>query len=80
VPGDPGDDIGALYSESNSRFLVSVSPSDAPAFEQALGGSACARVGLVSSGSRLLVRGRDGRLLMRESLEVLRRRWKERLE
>jgi phosphoribosylformylglycinamidine synthase II len=80
VPGDPGDEVGALYSESNSRFLVTVASADAPAFEQALSGSACARIGRVSSGSRLVLHGRDGRLLARENLQVLRRRWKEKLE
>jgi phosphoribosylformylglycinamidine synthase len=79
VPGDPGDDIGALYSESNSRFLVTVAPQNAAAFEQALGGSACARIGEVSSGSRLLVRGRGGQLIVRENLQSLRRYWKEKL-
>jgi phosphoribosylformylglycinamidine synthase len=80
VPGDPGDDVGALYSESNSRFLVTVAPADAPAFERALSGCPCARIGRVSPGSRLVLHGRDGRLLARENLQVLRRRWKETLE
>jgi phosphoribosylformylglycinamidine (FGAM) synthase-like enzyme len=79
VPGDPGDDVGALYSESNSRFLVTVAPADAPAFEQCLQGSTCARIGAVSSGSRLALRGRDGRVIVRENLLTLRRRWKETL-
>jgi phosphoribosylformylglycinamidine synthase len=79
VPGDPGDDVGALYSESNSRFLVTVTPADAPAFEKALSGSPCARIGVVSSGSRLVLRGRDGKLIVRENLQALRRRWKETL-
>jgi phosphoribosylformylglycinamidine (FGAM) synthase-like enzyme len=79
VPGDPGDDIGALYSESGGRFLVTVAPEDAAAFEQALRGSACARIGTVGSGARLLLRGRDGRLIARENLQTLRRHWKERL-
>jgi phosphoribosylformylglycinamidine synthase len=80
VPGDPGDDVGALYSESNSRFLVTVAPAEAPVFERVLDGCPCARIGKVSSGSRLVLRGRDGRLLARENLQVLRRRWKGKLE
>ncbi len=79
VPGDPGDDIGALFSESNSRFLVTVAPAEAPAFEECLRGSACVRIGLVSSGSRLLLRGREGKLIVRENLQTLRRHWKEKL-
>ena len=79
VPGDPGDDIGALYSESGGRLLVTVAPEDAAAFEQALSGSACALIGKVSSGSRLVLCGRDGRVIARENLQVLRRHWKETL-
>ncbi len=79
VPGDPGDDVGALYSESDSRFLVTVAPADAAAFEQAFSGSACARIGKVSSGSRLVLCGRDGRVIARENLQTLRRHWKETL-
>jgi hypothetical protein len=33
----------------------------------------------VSSGSRLALRGRDGRVIVRENLLTLRRRWKETL-
>jgi len=79
VPGGAGDDITVLYSESNSRFLVTIAPGDATAFERLLEGSAWARIGVVTSGSRLLLRGRDGGLIARENLQTLRRRWKERL-
>ncbi len=79
VPGDPGDDIGALYAESCGRFLVTVAPGFASDFERALQGSACARIGTVSSGSRLLLRGREGKIIARENLQTLRRHWKEKL-
>jgi phosphoribosylformylglycinamidine synthase len=79
VPGGVRDDITVLYSESNSRFLVTIAPGDATAFERLLEGSAWARIGVVTSGSRLLLRGRDGGLIAHENVETLRRRWKERL-
>jgi len=79
VPGGVRDDITVLYSESNSRFLVTIAPGDATAFERLLEGWAWARIGVVTSGSRLLLRGRDGGLIARENLQTLRRRWKERL-
>jgi hypothetical protein len=44
-----------------------------------LSGSACARIGKVSSGSRLVLCGRDGRVIARENLQTLRRHWKETL-
>ena len=77
VPGSAGDDTATLYSESNSRFLVTVEPSRARDFEQTLAGSSCARIGVVTSGSRLLLRGRGGGVLLRANVEALRRRWKE---
>jgi len=79
VPGSAGEDTAVLYSESNSRFLVTVAPAGARDFEQAMEGSACARIGVVTSGSRLVVRGRGGQVILRANVEALRRRWKERL-
>ncbi|HZN53995.1 MAG TPA: AIR synthase-related protein [Candidatus Polarisedimenticolaceae bacterium] len=43
----------ALYAESNGRFVVTVAPDDAAAFESLLEGSACRRLGCVT-GDRWL--------------------------
>ena len=51
VPRTPGldDDATLLFSESPSRFLVELRPADAPAFEAALAGLPCARIGEVTA-------------------------------
>ncbi|HOT51943.1 MAG TPA: AIR synthase-related protein, partial [Candidatus Hydrogenedentes bacterium] len=42
----------ALFSESQSRFVVTVKPSDAPAFESALDNCPVTRVGVVRDDDR----------------------------
>jgi phosphoribosylformylglycinamidine synthase subunit PurSL len=42
-----------LFSESNTRFLCEVTPENATAFEKALDGIACAKIGEVVAGSTL---------------------------
>jgi len=41
--------IAKLFSESQSRFVVTVRPADQAAFEAALAGSACARLGAIAA-------------------------------
>jgi phosphoribosylformylglycinamidine synthase len=77
VPGSAGRDEALLYSESNSRFLLTVAPERAASFEGALAGCALARAGRVRRDRRLLVRGLSGRTILRQDVEVLRRAWKE---
>jgi phosphoribosylformylglycinamidine synthase len=77
VPGSAIRDETILYSESNSRFLVTVAPDQAAAFEQSMAGSPLARAGRVRRDRRLVVRGRSGRPIIRQDVEGLRRAWKE---
>jgi phosphoribosylformylglycinamidine synthase len=71
--GDRRRDLKLLYSETASRFVVSVAPGNARAFEKALGKRA-ARIGEVARGA-LLITGSDGRPLLRESASALKRSW-----
>jgi phosphoribosylformylglycinamidine (FGAM) synthase-like enzyme len=52
--------VAALFSESQSRFVVTVRPNQAAAFEAALAGSACYRVGVVTADPIFDVTGRGG--------------------
>ncbi len=54
---DPGATRSLLFSESNSRFLVEVTPEQTDAFEAALVGVPCALVGEVVDSGRLEVIG-----------------------
>ena len=67
-----------LFSESNTRFLCEVRPSDAEAFEQALAGVPCARIGEVTGDDRFQIR-REG-VVIEARIEQLKTAWLEPLD
>jgi phosphoribosylformylglycinamidine synthase len=69
----------ALFSESNSRFLVEVSGKAKDDFEALMKGRAYGEIGKVTSASRLLIRGFSGRILVDVSLNDLMASWKRTL-
>jgi len=66
-------DIRLLYSESASRFVVSVAPGNAAAFEKLMKTRA-SRVGAVAP-KLLAITGSDGRPLLHEDAADLKRSW-----
>jgi len=66
-----------LFSESNSRFLVEVSKDKWEDFEEAMEGCVFSLIGVVSHGSKLVVHGTSGRMVVEEELGELRRSWKK---
>jgi len=79
VPGPAGSDLSLLYSESNSRFVISVAPEAARELEGCLEGHAFARIGEVRPDPVLRIRGRSGGTLVEQPLEPLKAAWKETL-
>jgi phosphoribosylformylglycinamidine synthase len=77
VPGTASGDWVLLYSESNSRFLVSIDPERRREFEESLSGHACACVGTVLEEKQLRIRGRSGFPIVDRPLAGLKRAWKE---
>jgi len=69
------DDL-ILFSESNSRFLVEVSPSKKSEFERMMTGIPAAIVGQMDSGNDFIVKGIDGETVALSSLDNLRVAWK----
>ncbi len=65
-----------LFSESNSRFLVEVSPSKRNEFEALMTGIPMATIGRVESGNDFTVKGVDGATVVASSLDSLREAWK----
>ena len=51
VSGCENDPAVLLFSESNTRFLCEVTSENAPAFEKAMSGIACAKIGEVVDNS-----------------------------
>ena len=56
-------DAVALFSESNTRFLVEIPADRTATFERHLRGVPHMRIGAVSNGDRLVIRGSDGPLI-----------------
>jgi len=73
------DDDAKLFSESNSRFVVTCAPEKQGALEELFRGIPCAFVGRVSPEKRLTVAGEDGRKVVDTDLTALRRAFKETL-
>jgi phosphoribosylformylglycinamidine synthase len=69
----------ALFSESNSRFLVEVSAKVENDFETLMKGRTCKEIGKVTRTSRLLIRGLSGKICVDVSLSDLMTSWKKTL-
>ncbi|GFO53894.1 phosphoribosylformylglycinamidine synthase subunit PurL [Geomonas sp. Red276] len=68
-------DAALLFSESASRLLVTVQPENADAFEQAMAGSVCARIGVVTNDQLLAITGVDGKQVVKSDLAKLKEAW-----
>jgi len=69
----------ALFSESNSRFLIEVAEADKEDFEDLMKGKNCALIGKVTKEQKLLIQGLNDKVVVDASLETLRRSWKKTL-
>jgi len=78
VPGAEAleEDWRVLFSESNGRFVVTVAPDKAAAFEAVMAGRPCARVGRVTEAPRLRILGLAGRPVVEGDVFALKERWK----
>ncbi|MBU1910538.1 MAG: phosphoribosylformylglycinamidine synthase, partial [Verrucomicrobia bacterium] len=73
------DDDALLFSESNSRFVVTCAPEGAAALEALFKDLPCGRIGTVTTEPRLQVRGTRGRRRVNCAVERLRHAFKETL-
>jgi phosphoribosylformylglycinamidine synthase II len=66
-----------LFSESQSRFVVTVHPENQKAFEEALKGNSFAQVGRVSAGRDFTITGLRGAVIVRADIDELKEAWKK---
>jgi phosphoribosylformylglycinamidine synthase len=66
-----------LFSESQSRFVVTVAAGNGAAFERIMKGGACARAGRVTREKILKIRGLRGDTVVKENIAVLKRAWQK---
>ena len=69
-----------LFSESHGRFVVSVKPENAAAFEKAMADSDTAQIGEVSEGSMVEIIGLKGQPVVSRDIEELKKSWKATLD
>jgi phosphoribosylformylglycinamidine synthase subunit PurSL len=65
-----------LFSESAGRFLVTVGPENAGAFEEVMAGTGCARVGRITEQKRLVIRGLSGAVVIDCGFEAMWEAWR----
>jgi phosphoribosylformylglycinamidine synthase len=65
-----------LYSESAGRFVVTVDPAKREIFEECFSGLAAGLVGTVTASPLFRILGREGNLIMEESVSGLKETWK----
>ena len=66
-----------LFSESQSRFVVTIDPSKKDAFEALLGDSTFRDIGVVSQGNGFQVAGLDGKTIVRATVSDLKEAWQK---
>lgn len=64
-----------LFSETQSRYVVSVKPDHTHAFEELC--KDAVKIGVVTDKDSLVVNGIDGKEIIREEIDELRKLWKE---
>ena len=66
-----------LFSQTQGRFVVTVSPENEAAFESILNGQT-SKMGTVRGDHDFVVRGLDGRVIIKEDVAQLKHAWKHR--
>ena len=80
VPAENIDrDDYLLFSESQSRFAVTVAPDKKDQFEKMLAGNTLARIGEVVAGPRFSITGLDGKTVVDTTITVLKEHWQKTL-
>ena len=75
-----GRNDALLFSESQSRFVVTLEPSARKRFELIMKGCVHAKIGEVLSEARLKVKGLDGAVIIDEDIGRLKRAWQQPLD
>ncbi len=68
-------DAQVLFSESASRFVVTVAPENREKFVQAMEGVPCEAIGHIRDDDRFLVRGLDGMLVIDTIAGAMKDSW-----
>ena len=76
----PKADLVKLFSESNSRFLIEVSPENTETVEELFADLPFAWIGAVSEDPQVSIWGSNGDLLIREPNKNLKAAWQNKID
>jgi phosphoribosylformylglycinamidine (FGAM) synthase-like enzyme len=77
--GQKRDDY-LLFSESQSRFVVTVSPTQKAEFENCLNGSVFASIGKVTDGKRFIIKGLNKNIAVDGDISEIKEAWQKTLK
>ena len=77
--GEKRDDY-VLFSQSNSRFIVTIPPRNRREFEKIMKNTVFARIGAVTGTNRVRIRGLSGDYIIDSDINKLKFSWKKTLE
>ncbi len=73
--GDCSRTDAQLFSESNSRYIVEVTPENYDAFAKRMLNLPFGQVGEVTAGPKLIIRSGQGRTIVDADIEILKEAW-----
>jgi phosphoribosylformylglycinamidine synthase len=77
--GQKRDDC-LLFSESQSRFVVTVSPAQGAEFENCLKGNVFASIGKVTDEKRFILKGLSGKVAVDDDISEIKESWQKTLK
>lgn len=72
-------DLKILFSESQSRFVVSIDLKNKEKFESIMG-NYCKNIGVVRKDKEFIIKGINGKIIIKEKIDVLKECWKNGLK
>ena len=66
-----------LFSESNSRYIVEVTPKNFDAFAKRMLNLPFGQIGTVTEAPRLVIKDEDGRSVVDSEIDVLKKAWQK---
>jgi phosphoribosylformylglycinamidine synthase subunit PurSL len=66
-----------LFSETASRFVVTIHPEDKNRFEKIMAGNITGQIGAVSGTDLLQMSGLDGKMIIKEKINKLKEAWQK---
>jgi phosphoribosylformylglycinamidine synthase len=66
-----------LFSETASRFVVTIHPKDQSKFEKIMAGNVVREIGFVASDGLFQITGLSGKLIIKEKISKLKDAWQK---